>query len=312
MSTAYELAQLAMPGTIGFYKFAESSGTTSTDTQGTVGNMTYSGTGIGYSQASLLPGDPTNTSLLFDGTAGRATRASEAALDITAQISFGCWIQPTDVSATSDRSLIYKPNFNWGMMIRGNTVAPGTIKGEFKTSATSPSYTLVAGGTYHVVGTYDGVTQRVVVNGVPVATTSASGAMSTGATSFEVGSWLNTVHYKGLIQHVALANQGWSLAAIQNLYVTGATPATPVAGQAYVYPFSTVVLPANPNRTRVTFTNCSDWPIDLSLGATAPTAAGVRLQVNGDPWSVSGYTGQVAAIHGAFMGAKLLAIEEET
>lgn len=308
-ATAYELVHAALPGLQGWWKFNEGSGTTATDAAGTIGNMTYSGSGITYGQASILPGDPTNTCVLMDGANGRATRASESALNITSAISIGCWVQPSDVGASSDRSLIYKPNFAWGMMIRGSSVAPGAVKAELKSAITSPGYSTVAGGTYLIVATYDGAIQRLLINGSVVASGAATGALGVESTSFEVGSWLNTVHYKGLIQHPSLANQGWSVQNVRDLYVAGYAAGLEVALQTfYAMPWSRVLVPSG-SADVARIGNPSDTTCWVNRSATAAVGSGLPIF----PQSVETFEGielsGLSVIHGAFMGGKHLSID---
>ena len=64
---------------------------------------------------------------------------------------------------------------------------------------------MVAGQTYHVVGTYDGVTQRLYVNGVQVASGSFSGALNANTASVVVGSWDTTSEFvAGTVDDVAV------------------------------------------------------------------------------------------------------------
>jgi hypothetical protein len=74
---------------------------------------------------------------------------------------------------------------------------------------------------------------------------------------------------------------------------------------------STLLLPADPNRRFVVFTNDSDTVIYLAHG-TAVAHTGVRLNANGGSYEISFknlYCGEVCAIHES-TGTKRLCIQE--
>ncbi len=314
MPTAYETAVAALSGLIGWWKLNESSGTTATDSKGTVGDATYAGSGVTYGQLSLLPGDPTNTSVLLDGTNGRVSRAHVAALDITDAISMLAWIQPANV--TTDMAIMFKTSFDWGMYVRGHALGSGIVTNEAKTVA-SLSYTLVAGAPFFIVGTYDkaaGAPQsKLYVNGVLMGSATATTAMPASATAFEIGSWASAQKFSGYMQHVALCNAAITQAAVQDLYVIGAKPTTETTGlSAQVYPFSRQVLASNVSAVRRRFWNVSDRPMWLGLGVAAVKNVGPYLPARArKPFETTTFTGAVNAIHSGYLGSKTLTMLEE-
>lgn len=313
MPTAYETAVAALTGLVGWWKLNEASGTTATDSAGTVGDATYSGTGVTYNQISLLPGDSTNSSVLLDGTNGRLTRAHVSALDMTDAISMLAWIQPANVS--TDMSILFKPSFDWGLYIRGASVNGGVVRQEAKTVA-STSYTLVSGAPFFIVGTYDkngsAPQSKLYVNGVLIASTTATTVMTASSTTFEIGSWLNSQKFSGYMQHVAICNAAITQATVQNLYVIGAKAATETTGLSMqVYPFSRVVLASNGSAVRRRFWNNSDRPIWLGLGTAAVKNVGPYLKARTGYFETTSFTGDVYAIHSGYLGSKTLTMLEE-
>lgn len=309
MATDYETAVAALSGLIGWWKLNESSGTTATDAAGTIGDATYSGTGVTYAQTSLLPGDPTNTSVLLDGTA-RLTRAHVSALDPTAAVSMLAWIQPTSIS--TDMAVMYKPSFDWGMFVR----AGGMVTNEGPATSRSATSSVVSGAPFFVAGTYDkngsSPQSRLYINGVQVATAISTTALTASATTFEIGSWLNSSFFKGYMQHVAVCNAALTASAIQNLYVIGAKGASETAGlSAQVYPFSRVVLASNGSATRRRFWNESDRAIHLGLGQAAVRNGGPYLRPRRGYYETTTFTGDVYALHTGYLGSKTLSFVEE-
>ena len=82
---------------------------------------------------------------------------------------------------------------------------------------------MVPGHAYHVVGTYDGTTQRLYVNGSQVASSAFSGAMSVNTNPVVVGSWdTASEFFNGTVDDVAVYAKTLSGAQITNHFTKGA------------------------------------------------------------------------------------------
>jgi hypothetical protein len=79
-----------------------------------------------------------------------------------------------------------------------------------------------------------------------------------------------------------------------------------------VNPTSAVVLAANAQRTRVTFTNDASVNIWLALGPTATASSGIQLTPLGGRFITDNYRGQVSAILDSRPGPVNLCIQEES
>ena len=89
---------------------------------------------------------------------------------------------------------------------------------------------MLPGGTYHVVGTYDGATQRLYVNGVEVAHRAQTGAASTSSYNVRIGSWDGSGEFLGgVVDEVAVYRSTLSAERVQAHYAAGAASATPRA-----------------------------------------------------------------------------------
>src|SRR5205807_5731550 len=86
----------------------------------------------------------------------------------------------------------------------------------------APSGTVVAGQTYHVVGTYDGTTRRLYVNGAEVATGALTGAATATTNPLYMASWNGGAEVlKGTIDEVAVYSTALTAARVSAHYAAG-------------------------------------------------------------------------------------------
>jgi Concanavalin A-like lectin/glucanases superfamily len=91
----------------------------------------------------------------------------------------------------------------------------------------APAGAIQPGSTYHVVGTFDGATQRLYVNGVEVANAPLAGGASKSSTGIYVGSWDSGQEYfNGVIDDVAVYNVDLDFATIQQHFTLATTGGT--------------------------------------------------------------------------------------
>src|SRR5205085_8148922 len=101
---------------------------------------------------------------------------SSASLDLTSSFSLEAWIRPTALpTAGAFASVVTKPE-SYSLQFNGPLLEFTVIQSGARRRLQAPVDVVVPGGTYHVVGSYDGSTQRLYVNGVQVASTSLTGA----------------------------------------------------------------------------------------------------------------------------------------
>jgi hypothetical protein len=303
--SAYSDAILGTSGLVAYFRAAEPSGTAMVDDSGVIGNATYAGSGVTLGQTSLLPAD-SGTCVLFDGTNGRASHANHASLNITSQITVIAWVQPTLIRT---QHVLYRFG-SYGLSQRGAYFS-WELSGVG--SVGSPPSSVVSYNSYMIAGTYTGTAQNLYMNGVQVGTAARSNqSIASTSNILEIGSVIAVEKWAGYLSHIALFNTGLSTATIQNLYTLGAQTAAQTAGlAAQVYPFSTQIVAANPNRKKLTIWNDSGTTIWLRLGTGATVNTGPRLIGNGDRWSTTTYTGAVHAIHAGYIGGKNVTISEE-
>ncbi|HEV3319827.1 MAG TPA: LamG domain-containing protein, partial [Solirubrobacteraceae bacterium] len=86
----------------------------------------------------------------------------------------------------------------------------------------APSGTIVAGSTYYVVGTYDGTTQRLYVNGSQVASAALTGGASVTSNPLYLGSWGGSEEFfAGTIDEAAVYGKALTATRVAEHYVAG-------------------------------------------------------------------------------------------
>jgi len=172
---------------LGWWRLGETSGTAAVDQTGT-NNGTYSASGVTLGQPGLVSQD-TNKAAAFNGSNGSVAVPALAAYNLTRAITLEAWIKPTSLPSTgSFRSVLTKAEA-YSLQFNGPRLEFTIIQSGTRRRLQTPSGVIVAGGTYHVVGTFDGTTQRLYVNGTQVASAALSGSASTSTAPLVIGSW---------------------------------------------------------------------------------------------------------------------------
>jgi outer membrane protein assembly factor BamB len=222
------------------YYHLDDTGTTAIDASGHGRNGT-----IGSSVTENIPGliaSSTDTADTFAGLASAAGVISvpaNAALQPTTSVSIEAWLRFTSMPATftfvtgygSDS--YYAP---YGLFFR----AAGQIVAQFFLTGgvleVPSSVNLAPNTTYHVVGTFDGTTGRIYVNGAQVGSATKTGTIGDyiAGYGFSMGddAARSDPAYKGTLDEVAVyAGKALSATQVQNHYtagtVGGSTPPSP-------------------------------------------------------------------------------------
>jgi DNA-binding beta-propeller fold protein YncE len=88
----------------------------------------------------------------------------------------------------------------------------------------APAGAIAVGGTYHVVGTYDGAVQRLYINGAQAAQAALTGAITANTNALYIGSWNGTSElFRGTIDEVAVYSTVLSATQVSNHYNVGTT-----------------------------------------------------------------------------------------
>ncbi len=200
-TSAYGRA-VASDAPIGWWRLADASGGIAADQTGAHPG-TYLG-GVTLGQPSLVPADA-NASVAFNGTSGTVNVPHASAFNLTRTIALETWIKPTNLPPTGTfRSVVTKPEA-YSLQFNGPRLEFTIIQNGTRRRLQTPTGTIVAGGTYHVVGTYDGTTQRLYVNGAQVASTALTGSATTNTQALHFGAWDGTAEFfVGTLDEVAV------------------------------------------------------------------------------------------------------------
>ena len=148
-----------------------------------------------------------------------------ATLSPTAAVSVEAWVRGSSFAASAGgyRTVALKSNSYW---LRVDNVA-GVQRARFFVrdagtyyGATS-SVTLTAGTTYHLVGTYDGTTVRIYVNGVDQGSAAHPGAVDDSTIAFLISNSVSA--WDGRLDEIAVYEHALSPTQIQTHYTQGLT-----------------------------------------------------------------------------------------
>jgi len=151
--------------------------------------------------------------------------------------SDGCWSGPFEhiadsVSVANGDNTIYFDVPSWTingqtyarfrLSTAGNLAPTGTATDGTPAGATALAYdntvTLTLDQWHHIVGTYDGSTIALYLDGQPLDSKSASISIGTNSMPLSIGSWLGTYPFEGLIDEVRIYNQALNEYQVQALY----------------------------------------------------------------------------------------------
>jgi len=207
---------------VGWWRLGETSGTSAADQAGGSAG-TYAG-GYTLNQPSLLATDMGNAGVAFNGSTARVSVPSTTALQLTNRVSLEAWIKPTSLPVSGAfRSVLTKAE-SYSLQFNGPRMEFTIIQNGTRRRLQAPSGAIVAGGTYHVVGTFDGTTQRLYVNGVQVASAALSGSATTNTRPVMIGSWDGASEFfAGTIDEPAVYGTVLSAAQVAAHYRAGTT-----------------------------------------------------------------------------------------
>ena len=175
--------------------------------------------------ASFAPGK-VGQAFSFDGNGDAVTVPHSGSLDLSSAITIEAWVKVD--SFTKDwQAIVTKGDSAWRLHRFGdsNNVAFGTSG--LTTGNGGPDLagaTDVADGQWHhVVGTYDGTTKALYVDGALDASTTASGLISTNAYPVMIGenAELHGRHFDGLIDEVVLYDRALSAEEVEAAFNAG-------------------------------------------------------------------------------------------
>lgn len=204
---------------VSHWRLGESSGATAVDTRGANAGTYLNGTLLGH--AGLIASEPANKAAGFDGSNDMVSVGDSNSLDLTNAITVEAWIKPTAIPAAGGfASVVSKPEA-YSIQFNGQRLEFTVMQSGARRRLQAPPGTVSAGGSYHVVGTYDGTTQRLYVNGEPVASSLLTGPASTNTNSLTIGSWHSSEYFRGTIDEAAVYSTVLSPARVRAHFDAG-------------------------------------------------------------------------------------------
>ena len=207
-----------------YWRLGESSGSAAADSSGNGNAGTYQN-GVTLGAAGLIGGG--NTAASFDGVDDRVVAFDTASLSPTNAVSAEAWVRATTFApgAGTYRTIVFKANSYWLRVdnVGGVQRARFYIRDGGTYFGATSAVTLTAGTTYHPVGTYDGTTLRIYVNGVLQGSAAHTGAVD-DTTSAVVISNPPSNAWDGRLDEIAIYNTALSTTRVQAHYASGAPP----------------------------------------------------------------------------------------
>jgi hypothetical protein len=198
-----------MASLVAAYSFNEGSGTTVTDASGH--NNTGTISGATWTTAGKFGG-----ALVFNGTSAKVTIPDAPSLRLTTDMTLEAWVKPSKVTRAW-RDVIYKGNDNYFLEATTNRKVPGGGGTFGPNDVWMYGTAALAVNTWtHLALIYDGVTLRLYVNGVQVASRAQTGNLATSANPLQIGGdSIFGQYFQGTIDEVRIYNQALSLSEIQ-------------------------------------------------------------------------------------------------
>ena len=160
----------------------------------------------------------------FDGTDDRITMPNSSVFNHTSELSIEAWVK---FDGNSEDFIFEKGNVNtqYSLFSHGSDIVFRTIHAGVSGYQTlGPSKTtagITNGQWHHIVGSWDGSTKRIYVDGVDKASVSKSGALTTNSNGAAIGSFGGTssgYYFGGEIAIVKIYDKGLSATEVKQNY----------------------------------------------------------------------------------------------
>ncbi|HEX2084376.1 MAG TPA: LamG-like jellyroll fold domain-containing protein [Solirubrobacteraceae bacterium] len=211
------------PAVQGYWRLAETSGTTAAAVAGDSGAI--SGTPA-LNAGGLLLKD-SNAAIDFDGVDDQVNVTDADRYDATNAVSIEAWVRPDALAASTQHVLCKSGAYCLAVGADGTPHVGVQVGGSYLTARSVSA--LALGQTYHLVGTYDGQRLRLYVNGASVVDQAQTGAIVQTSTPLSIGSWNGSGRFNGVIDEPAVYDGSLTAGAIKDHYDAGRPNSGPAA-----------------------------------------------------------------------------------
>lgn len=190
MSTAY-VGTVLTDTPVAYWRLGEPSGTTAYDASGSAFHGTYGGT-VTLNQAATPIKSDNNTSALFDGSTGNVAIPAGLSTAGYSGFSVECWVKLANTTFVQNPRLIANShtdsdNKGFELYIQKSANSFNMTIGNGSTFANANWVTTLDTNWHHVIGTWNGTTITLYVDGTSRATASLSGTMGTPSSAIALG-----------------------------------------------------------------------------------------------------------------------------
>ncbi len=207
---------------VSWWRLGESAGSVAADQRSTNPGAYLTGTTL--NTASLLPNAASDKAVAFDGVKGAMKVPAATSLNLQSPFSLEAWIKPAALPASGAFASVLTKGEAYSLQFNGPRMEFTVIQSGTRRRLQAPIGAVVVGTTYHVVGTFDGTTQRLYLNGVQVASAALSGKASVSTAPLVVGSWdASSEFFKGTIDEPAVYGTALTAAQVAQHYKAGTT-----------------------------------------------------------------------------------------
>lgn len=236
---SYQAVVLAESSLLSYYRLGEASGTVATDLGTRAQNGTLHGT-ITLGQTGLIKGDA-GTCYLFNGSTGYVSCPTTGLPTGANPWSIECWVKFPTLPSNNFNGLASFGSFASGsaaLYYRGGNQNFELWHAGTGSHIDGPNGQGQAGAIYHLVGTYNGSTVTLYVNGASVASaTSITLNMVQSFSNIGVDDTGDGDYTNGLIQEVAFYSTALSAAQVATHYNVGNGVVSLVSSTYWSYPY---------------------------------------------------------------------------
>jgi hypothetical protein len=290
-SSAYAQAVLA-DTPAAYWRLGETSGTTAADSAGS-NNGTYTNAPT-LNSASLLSADTANRATRFDGTNDNVRVANSSSINPSQRVSVEAWIKPEALPTSGNFASVVTKGESYALQFNGPRLEFTIMQNGTRRRTQAPVGAVAAGQTYHVVGTYDGTTSRLYLNGAQVATTALTGAVGPASNGLNIASWDGTMEYmRGTVDDVAVYGSALTAARVTAHYTAGTTSAPP-PDPTVLAPSGLSAIAASTSQVELRWTdnatNESEYVIERDTSSAFSSPQVTPIGENSTAYSVTGLT----------------------
>ena len=194
-------ASVAADSPTAYWRLGEASGTAAADETGRYGASYRGAPALG--QAPLIASDG-NPAAGFDARDDWVRSASAAKVNPSKALTVEAWINARALPASGRSATILGKGVSWALRFDGSVLrfSVRTSSGAHVLSA--PAGSIRVGRRYHVAASYDGVRQRLYVNGRQVASRSQTGGIVASGSAIAVASSGVGHYFAGTVDEVAV------------------------------------------------------------------------------------------------------------